>query len=195
MVEKKKTERLFAESIVAACEGKTSLSKHWQSICQQLRLATPFFSVRTLVPCATLCKDGARIKALSRPTLLCSFYFGNYAIICCIKWMPPSFGNAVVAANQQSICNLSNRDIVTPRSEWVIQNNVMQNEKPKWKVKHQNPPRKKTTKKDKGGKKKGGSVKHTIADIIETSNLPPKQQALLPTKRLTTKVARSKEGQ
>jgi hypothetical protein len=32
VVEKKKTERLFAESIVAACEGKTSLSKHWQSI-------------------------------------------------------------------------------------------------------------------------------------------------------------------
>ena len=49
--------------------------------------------------------------------------------------MPPSFGNAVVAANQQSICNLSNRDIVTPRTEWVIKNNVLQNEKPKWKVK------------------------------------------------------------
>ncbi len=49
--------------------------------------------------------------------------------------MPPSFGNAVVTANQQSICNLSNRDIVTPRAEWVIQNNVVQNEKPKWKVK------------------------------------------------------------
>jgi len=32
VVEKKKTERLFAESIVAVCEGKTSLSKHWQSI-------------------------------------------------------------------------------------------------------------------------------------------------------------------
>ncbi len=33
--------------------------------------------------------------------------------------MPPSFGNAVVAANQQSICNLSNRDFVTPRTEWA----------------------------------------------------------------------------
>ena len=62
VVEKGKTERLCTESIDAECEGKTSLSKHWQSILQQLRLATPFCSVRTLFPCATLCKDDARIK-------------------------------------------------------------------------------------------------------------------------------------
>ena len=41
---------------------------------------------------------------------------------------------------------------------------------------------------------KRGSVKNTIEHIIEASNLPPGQQALLPTKRLTTKVARPKQG-
>ena len=50
--------------------------------------------------------------------------------------MPPSFGNAVVcAANQQSICNLSNQDIVTPYTEWVPINNVPREKQPKWKVK------------------------------------------------------------
>ena len=43
-------------------------------------------------------------------------------------------------------------------------------------------------------KKKGGSVKNTIEEIIEASNLPPGQQALLPKHRLTTKVARPKKG-
>ena len=52
--------------------------------------------------------------------------------------------------------------------------------KPKRKVTHPNPPAKDDSKKDKGGKKKGGSVKNTIEEIIEASNLPPGQQALLP---------------
>ena len=43
-------------------------------------------------------------------------------------------------------------------------------------------------------KKKGGSAKNTIEEIIEASNLPPGKQALLPKHRLTTKVARPKKG-
>ena len=38
------------------------------------------------------------------------------------------------------------------------------------------------------------SVKHTTDEIIKVSNLPPREQALLPTHRLTTKVARPKKG-
>ena len=38
------------------------------------------------------------------------------------------------------------------------------------------------------------SVKHTIDEIIKASNLPPREQALLPAHRLTTKVARPKKG-
>ena len=49
--------------------------------------------------------------------------------------MPPSFGNAVVAANQQSICIQSNRDISTPYTEWAIMNNAVPDDKPKAKVK------------------------------------------------------------
>ena len=37
------------------------------------------------------------------------------------------------------------------------------------------------------------SVKHTIDDIIKSSNLPPREQALLPAHRLTTKAARPKK--
>ena len=36
--------------------------------------------------------------------------------------------------------------------------------------------------------------KHTIDEIIKASNLPPGEQALLPARRLTTKVARPKKG-
>ena len=42
--------------------------------------------------------------------------------------------------------------------------------------------------------KKGGSGNSSIEEIIEASNLPPGQQALLPKHRLTTKVARPKKG-
>ena len=49
------------------------------------------------------------------------------------------------------------------------------------------------SKNDKGGTKKGGSVQNTIAEIIEASKLPPAEQALLPPKRLTTKVTRPKK--
>ena len=56
-------------------------------------------------------------------------------------------------------------------------------------------PKLKTTHPNPQTEKKGGSIKNTIEDIIETSNLPPRQQALLPKKRLTTKVARTKHGQ
>ena len=42
--------------------------------------------------------------------------------------------------------------------------------------------------------KKGGSVIYRIEEIIEASNLPPREQALLPPHRLTTKVARPKKG-
>ena len=42
--------------------------------------------------------------------------------------------------------------------------------------------------------KKGGSVMNRIEEIIEASNLPPGEQALLPPRRLTTKVARPKKG-
>ena len=42
--------------------------------------------------------------------------------------------------------------------------------------------------------KKGGSVMNRIEVIIEASNLPPGEQALLPPRRLTTKVARPKKG-
>jgi hypothetical protein len=66
---------------------------------------------------------------------MCSFSLRTALFFCCIKWIPPSFRNAVVAANQQSIFNLSNRDIVTPHTEWVIMNKVSQDEKPKWNVK------------------------------------------------------------
>ncbi|MFM7981359.1 MAG: hypothetical protein ACKPKO_18790 [Candidatus Fonsibacter sp.] len=41
-------------------------------------------------------------------------------------------------------------------------------------------------------KKKGGSVNNTIEDIIESSKLPPAEQALPPTHKLNTKVARPK---
>ena len=43
--------------------------------------------------------------------------------------------------------------------------------------------------------KKGGSVSNRIEEIIEASKLPPAEQALLPKKHLTTKVARPKKGQ
>ena len=43
-------------------------------------------------------------------------------------------------------------------------------------------------------KKKGGSVMNRIEEIIEASNLPPREQALLPAHRLTAKVARPKKG-
>ena len=46
----------------------------------------------------------------------------------------------------------------------------------------------------KAARRQGESVKNTIEEIIEASNLPPGQQALLPTKRLTTTVARPKKG-
>ena len=46
----------------------------------------------------------------------------------------------------------------------------------------------------KNPQKKGGSVKNTIEEIIAESNLPPGEQALLPKRRLTTKVARPKKG-
>ena len=49
--------------------------------------------------------------------------------------------------------------------------------------------------KEKEPKKKGGSVQNTIEDIVESSKLPPAEQALLPKKHLTTKVARPKKGQ
>ena len=42
--------------------------------------------------------------------------------------------------------------------------------------------------------KKGGSVMNRIKEIIEASNLPPREQALLPAHRQTTKVARPKKG-
>ena len=48
--------------------------------------------------------------------------------------------------------------------------------------------------KDAKRKKKGGSVQNTIEEIIESSKLPPAEQALLPPTRLTTKVARPKKG-
>ena len=48
--------------------------------------------------------------------------------------------------------------------------------------------------KDAKRKKKGGSVQNTIEYMIESSKLPPAEQALLPPKRLTTKVARPKKG-
>ena len=38
------------------------------------------------------------------------------------------------------------------------------------------------------------SVKRTIDEIIKASNLPPREQALLPAHRLTTKVAPPKKG-
>ena len=38
------------------------------------------------------------------------------------------------------------------------------------------------------------SVKNNIEEIIKASKLPPGQQALIPTHRLTTKVARPKQG-
>ncbi|MFM7984174.1 MAG: hypothetical protein ACKPKO_33110, partial [Candidatus Fonsibacter sp.] len=38
------------------------------------------------------------------------------------------------------------------------------------------------------------SVKNTIDKIIESSKLPPGQQALLPKRHLTTKAARPKKG-
>ena len=38
------------------------------------------------------------------------------------------------------------------------------------------------------------SVKRTIDEIINASNLPPREQALIPKHRLTTKVARPKKG-
>ena len=44
------------------------------------------------------------------------------------------------------------------------------------------------------GRNKGGSLKRTMKYIIEASNLPPGQQALLPPKRLKTTVARPKKG-
>ena len=43
--------------------------------------------------------------------------------------------------------------------------------------------------------KKGGSISNRIEEIIEASKLPPAEQALLPKKHLTTKVARPKKGQ
>jgi hypothetical protein len=42
--------------------------------------------------------------------------------------------------------------------------------------------------------KKGGSVQNTIEEIIESSKLPPAEQALLPKRKLNTKVARPKKG-
>jgi hypothetical protein len=50
--------------------------------------------------------------------------------------------------------------------------------------------------KGKGAKKskKGGSVQNTIEEIIESSKLPPAEQALLPKRKLNTKVARPKKG-
>ena len=38
------------------------------------------------------------------------------------------------------------------------------------------------------------SVKHSIDETITASNLPPREQALLPAHRLTTKVARPRKG-
>ena len=79
--------------------------------------------------------------------------------------MPPSFGNAVVAANQQSICNLSNRDIVTPRTEWVTENNVLQNEKPKWKVK---------------SKIANSTLRQTTTAAVTSKNTPSNSSPTLP---------------
>ena len=42
--------------------------------------------------------------------------------------------------------------------------------------------------------KQESSVKNTIEEIIESSKLPPGQQALLPKRHLTTKAARPKKG-
>ena len=49
--------------------------------------------------------------------------------------------------------------------------------------------------KEKEPKKKGGTISNRIEYIIEASKLPPAEQALLPKKHLTTKVARPKKGQ
>ena len=43
-------------------------------------------------------------------------------------------------------------------------------------------------------KKGGGSVNNSIEKIIEASNLPPREQELLPAHQLATKVARPKKG-
>ena len=48
--------------------------------------------------------------------------------------------------------------------------------------------------KDAKRKKKGGSVQNTIEEIIESSKLPPAEQALLPKRKLNTKAARPKKG-
>ena len=53
------------------------------------------------------------------------------------QWIPPSFGNAVVAANQQTVfCKLSSRDTsLTPHTEWASLHSILPFERPKWKVK------------------------------------------------------------